>query len=66
MRWWGWGEDGHAVSLPPAAEELLREELGVEPGERRAHVELDKVSLPEPKLPAAARERLAAAVGADR
>ena len=66
MRWWGWGEDGHAVSLPPAAEELLREELGVDPGERRAHVELDKVSLPDPKLPAAARERLAAAVGADQ
>jgi alkyldihydroxyacetonephosphate synthase len=29
-------------------------------------VELDKVSLPEPKLPAAARERLAAAVGAEQ
>ena len=31
MRWWGWGEDGHAVPLPPAAEELLRDELGADP-----------------------------------
>jgi len=66
MRWWGWGEDGHAVSLPPAAETLLQEELGVDPGARSAHVELDKVSLPDARLPAAARERLAAAVGAEQ
>jgi alkyldihydroxyacetonephosphate synthase len=66
MRWWGWGEDGHAVSLPPAAETLLGEELGVDPGARSAHVELDKVSLPDARLPDAARERLAAAVGAEQ
>ena len=27
MRWWGWGEDGHAVPLSPAAEDLLGDEL---------------------------------------
>ena len=31
MRWWGWGEDGHAVPLPAAAEALLRDELGADP-----------------------------------
>ena len=35
MRWWGWGEDGHAVPLPPAADALLRDELGADPELRR-------------------------------
>jgi len=65
MRWWGWGEDGHAVSLPPAAEALLRDELGVDPEARRAPVAFEAVSLPDGRLPAAPRERLAAAVGAE-
>jgi alkyldihydroxyacetonephosphate synthase len=65
MRWWGWGEDGHAVSLPPAAEALLREGLDVDPAARRPPVALDDVSLPDSRLPAAARERLVAAVGAE-
>jgi alkyldihydroxyacetonephosphate synthase len=65
MRWWGWGEDGHAVSLPPAAETLLREELGEDPAARRPPVALAEVSLPDSRLPAAARERLVAAVGAE-
>jgi alkyldihydroxyacetonephosphate synthase len=65
MRWWGWGEDGHAVALPPAAEALLRDELGADPEARRPPVALDEVSLPDSRLPAAARERLAAAVGAE-
>ena len=64
MRWWGWGEDGHAVPLPPAAEGLLREELGADPSVRRSPVAFEKVSVPEPRLPDAARERLASAVGA--
>jgi alkyldihydroxyacetonephosphate synthase len=65
MRWWGWGEDGHAVALPPAAEALLRDELDADPEARRPPVALDDVALPESRLPAAARERLVAAVGAE-
>jgi alkyldihydroxyacetonephosphate synthase len=65
MRWWGWGEDGHAVQLPPVAEELLRDQLEVDPATRRPPVGLDQVSLPDSRLPAPARERLAAAVGAE-
>jgi alkyldihydroxyacetonephosphate synthase len=65
MRWWGWGEDGHAVPLPPAAEGLLRDELGADPGVRRPPVAFEQVSAPEPRLPDAARERLASAVGGD-
>ena len=45
MRWWGWGEDGHAVALPPAAETLLREELGADPEARRPHVAMEEVSV---------------------
>ena len=65
MRWWGWGEDGNDVVLPDAAGGLLRSELGVDEAKRTPPVELEAVRLPEPRLPAAARERLAAVVGAD-
>jgi alkyldihydroxyacetonephosphate synthase len=65
MRWWGWGEDGHDAPLPPAAEELLHDELGADPGVRRTPVPLEQVSLPDTQLPGAARERLASAVGAE-
>jgi alkyldihydroxyacetonephosphate synthase len=65
MRWWGWGEDGHAVPLPASAETLLREQLGADPAARHPPVALNEVSLPDSRLPAAARERLAAAVGAE-
>ena len=65
MRWWGWGEDGHSVPLPPPAEGLLRDELGADLGVRNPPVALDQVALPDPDLPGAARERLATAVGAD-
>ena len=61
MRWWGWGEDGHAVPLPAAAEALLGDELGVDPAARKPPVPLDGVTLPEGRLPEGARERLAAA-----
>ncbi len=64
MRWWGWGEDGHEVRLPEAVEALLRDELEADPARRHAPVELDAVRLPEPRIEARARERLAAAVGA--
>ncbi|HEX6582493.1 MAG TPA: FAD-binding oxidoreductase [Thermoleophilaceae bacterium] len=65
MRWWGWGEDGHAVPLPHAAETLLREELGTDPEARRPPVPFEQVTLPDSALPAAARERLVGAVGAE-
>jgi alkyldihydroxyacetonephosphate synthase len=65
MRWWGWGEDGHAVPLPPAAEALLRDELGADPELRRPPVAFEQVSLPEPRLGEAAKARLVAAVGAE-
>jgi alkyldihydroxyacetonephosphate synthase len=64
MRWWGWGEDGHAVPLPAAAATLLRDELGVDPSARRPPVPLEQVTLPDGRLPEGARERLATAVGA--
>ena len=65
MRWWGWGEDGHAVPLPPAAERMLRDELGVDSAARRPPVGLEQVSVPESRLPPVVRARLAAAVGAE-
>jgi alkyldihydroxyacetonephosphate synthase len=65
VRWWGWGEDGHVVPIPDAAAALLREVLGTDGSIRRRPVALDQVRLPEPRLPAAAREQLAEAVGAE-
>jgi alkyldihydroxyacetonephosphate synthase len=65
MRWWGWGEDGHVVPLPPAAEALLRDGLGADPTVRKPPVEFGSVSLPDARLPDAVRERLAGAVGAE-
>jgi alkyldihydroxyacetonephosphate synthase len=65
MRWWGWGEDGHSVPLPPAAEALLRDELGADPGVRKLPVAFEQVSVPDTRLPDAVRERLTAALGAE-
>jgi alkyldihydroxyacetonephosphate synthase len=65
MRWWGWGVDGHAVPLPPAAEDLLRHELGADPGVRRPPVPFEQVSLPDGRLPEAARERIVAGLSKD-
>jgi alkyldihydroxyacetonephosphate synthase len=65
MRWWGWGEDGHDVALPPTAATLLGDQLGADPAARRPPVTLDEVSLPDSRLPAPAREGLVAAVGAE-
>jgi alkyldihydroxyacetonephosphate synthase len=64
MRWWGWGQDGHEVSLPEPATALLSDELGADLSVRHEHVALEEVRLPEPRLPGAARARLEAAVGA--
>jgi len=64
MRWWGWGSDAHAPPWPPAAEVLLREEIDWSP-RATPPVSLDDVALPARTLPARARERLCAAVGAE-
>jgi alkyldihydroxyacetonephosphate synthase len=66
MRWWGWGEDGHAVPLPPAAEELLRDELGADPQLRRPPIAFDQVKLPDARLAGPLRERLVAALGVEQ
>jgi alkyldihydroxyacetonephosphate synthase len=65
MRWWGWGRDEDAIELPPAAAELLRGELGLTGEERGARVELAQVAVPESRLDGAARDALAAVVGAE-
>jgi len=65
MRWWGWGEDGHDAPLSAGARALLAERIGPLPADRREPVALDDVRLPAPALPAAARERLVAALGAE-
>ena len=65
MRWWGWGEDGHAPALPDSALAQLRSELGMDAFRQVARMELDEVSLPEPTLSASARRDLEGAVGAE-
>jgi alkyldihydroxyacetonephosphate synthase len=65
MRWWGWGVDEDAIELPPAAEELLRGELGLDGGERGLRVELAEVRLAQSRLADADRQALTAVVGAD-
>jgi alkyldihydroxyacetonephosphate synthase len=65
MRWWGWGEDGHSVPLPPALERLLGDELGADPAVRRPPVPFEQVALPDSALADGVRARLAAAVGAE-
>ena len=65
MRWWGWGEEGHEVSLPEDASFLFETQLGIPRGERRSPVSLEDVRLPQPRLPAALRERLSGLLGAD-
>jgi alkyldihydroxyacetonephosphate synthase len=63
VRWWGWGEDGHAPPLPEPALTLLGEQLGVDPGVRRGPVALEDVRLPDVRLPEATRARLERSVG---
>ncbi len=67
MRWWGWGEDQDAVSLPEPAERMLDLELGIEPpsGPKPVRGGPETVALPKPTLGSGARRELAAAVGAE-
>jgi alkyldihydroxyacetonephosphate synthase len=63
MRWWGWGEDGHDVALPEHALAMLRSELGIDPAAGALPVALEAVRLPDSRLDASVRARLAAVVG---
>jgi alkyldihydroxyacetonephosphate synthase len=62
-RWWGWGEPPSGTALPPGAQALLRDELGIGEGDATPPVGLEEVSLPESALAPAARSRLAEVVG---
>jgi alkyldihydroxyacetonephosphate synthase len=64
VRWWGWGRDEDAIELPPAALELLRDELALTGEERGVRVGLEDVTLPPSRLGEGARDALVAAVGA--
>jgi alkyldihydroxyacetonephosphate synthase len=62
MRWWGWGVDRDATSLPEKAREMLRQAFAIE-GEPSPPVALDAVELPDPALPGDVRDRLGSIVG---
>ena len=64
MRWWGWGVDRDATSLPDKAREMLRQAFGVD-DEPSPPVGLDEVELPDPALPDDVRAELAGVVGED-
>ena len=57
MRWWGWGEDSGAISLPEPALAMLREELGLDGSHTGSRVQLDEVQVPAPALPDSVRRR---------
>ncbi|MEA2272321.1 MAG: alkyldihydroxyacetonephosphate synthase, partial [Solirubrobacteraceae bacterium] len=63
--WWGWGEPPEGNRLPPGADALLRDELGLDDSHRSPARALDEVTLPDPELPAAARDALQRVVGED-
>jgi alkyldihydroxyacetonephosphate synthase len=64
MRWWGWGVDRDATSLPDKARDMLRQAFSIEE-EPAAPPNLDDVALPEAGLPSEVRSRLASIVGDD-
>ncbi|MFJ1967742.1 FAD-binding oxidoreductase [Streptomyces sp. NPDC087903] len=64
MLWSGWGDPARATPLPDTVTGLLRELLGVEP-RGSGPVALEKIDVPEPPLPPAARLGLLTAVGGD-
>ena len=63
MRWWGWGEDGHDVTLPEHALAMLRDEIGLDPAAGSRPVALEEVQLPASRLEGASRQRLVTVVG---
>jgi alkyldihydroxyacetonephosphate synthase len=63
LRWWGWGEDEDAITLPEPASALLRSELGMTGSESSPRVALGDVKLPDPGLSRDARKALEEAVG---
>ena len=64
MRWWGWGVDRDATSLPEKARDMLRQAFSVE-DEPSPPVPLEEVELPDAGLPGEVRDGLAAIVGGD-
>ena len=64
MRWWGWGVDRDATSLPDKARDMLRQAFSIE-DEPAPPPSLDDVELPEPALASEVRGRLASIVGDD-
>ena len=62
MRWWGWGVDRDAMTLPETARAMIRDGLGVKESPP-ARVDLVDIQLPASRLSSDACDRLAAAVG---
>jgi alkyldihydroxyacetonephosphate synthase len=63
MRWWGWGEDSGAITLPESALRLLRTELDMSGDGEGARVGLEDVALPGQALPEAVAGSLRRTVG---
>lgn len=61
-RWWGWGSDAHAGTLPEAALPVLRETFGVD-GAVRGPVGIGDVRLAAPALGEALLDRLRGRAG---
>ena len=64
MLWSGWGDPDRATPLPDTVIGLLRDLLGVKPGDT-APVDLAEITVPEPELTPAALDALSAAVGGE-
>ena len=64
MRWWGWGVDRDATSLPDKARDMLRQAFSID-DEPAPPPCLEDVRLPDPSLPSQVRDQLVSIVGAD-
>ncbi|MDF3299040.1 FAD-binding oxidoreductase [Streptomyces tropicalis] len=64
MLWSGWGDPAKAAPLPDSVTGLLRDLLGVKPGDAEP-VALEEIHVPESPLAPAARAALAEAVGGE-
>jgi alkyldihydroxyacetonephosphate synthase len=62
MRWWGWGADGHAPSLPPHALRFLADTLDITPCPSPP-VALSRVELAASSIPPQTLSQLCAIVG---